>query len=92
MGGKLVLELLEGDESIHPAFFSSGREVHSLWGNGELVGVLSQGGGSLVGQELERFGRSLLELCLRRFGNHAVSRLLGGCQMDGERCAGQSVE
>ena len=60
MGRQLVLELLEGYQSIDSPLFPAGREVHALRGDGELVGVPAQGRSGLVGKELERFGGILL--------------------------------
>ena len=57
---QLVLELLEGDQAVYPALPAAGGKVNALRGDGELVGVYAQGGGSFIGKELERFGGILL--------------------------------
>ena len=72
MRRQLVLELLEGDQSVDTALFPAGREVHSLRGDGELVGVLAQGRRGFVGKKLQGPGGVPLQLRFLRLRNNAV--------------------
>ena len=93
MRRQLVLELLESDQSVDTALFPAGREVHSLRGDGELIGVLAQGRRGFVGKKLQGPGGVPLQLRFLRLRNNTVffcwCGTRHGCR---EGCAGQEVD